>query len=443
MGPFGSGKSVACCVEIMRRGREQAPNAEGVRKTRWAVVRNTYPDLKNTTVKTWKDWWGESFGPFNNVAPFVHHMRYDLNDGTKVDCEVIFLAMDDEKDAKKFLSLEVTGIYFNEVRELKKEVIDAGDARVGRYPSMKDGGPTWYGVIADTNYPDEDHWLYTMSEVERPEGWEFYHQPGGVCWDDKAEKWVHNEAAENIKNLPAGYYTDMMSGKNQEWITVYLAAQFGRLPTEGAYYAADMMLAERERRIGLFIPDAKSPVHTFWDIGRRDDTSIWFGQKNADQWRWIYFYTNRGFSVDHYAAKLKELAGERRWVYGDHVWPHDGGNTDWSSSESRPAVFEGLGFKRPIVLPRGDVGEGIDKSRRLMRRSTWDDEGCRPGLIGLRRYKRRFIAERNVYANEPLHDEHSHVADAYRTAADGEHLVSNDTAKWSDEILNFKFEYAG
>ncbi len=88
LGPFGSGKSVTCCVEIMRRAREQAPSPDRVRRTRWAVVRNTYPDLKNTTVKTWRDWWGDAFGVFSRVAPFVHHMKFPLDDGTHVDCEV-------------------------------------------------------------------------------------------------------------------------------------------------------------------------------------------------------------------------------------------------------------------------------------------------------------------------------------------------------------------
>ncbi len=78
MGPFGSGKSVACCAEIMRRAREQAAAGDGMRRTRWAVVRNTYPELKNTTVKTWRDWWGDAFGAFSRVAPFVHHMKFPL-----------------------------------------------------------------------------------------------------------------------------------------------------------------------------------------------------------------------------------------------------------------------------------------------------------------------------------------------------------------------------
>ncbi len=113
----------------MRRAREQAPSPDKVRRTRWAVVRNTYPDLKNTTVKTWRDWWGDDFGPFSRVAPFVHHMKFPLDDGTHVDCEVIFLALDDEADAKKFLSLELTGIYFNEAPRGRKLDCEADQAR--------------------------------------------------------------------------------------------------------------------------------------------------------------------------------------------------------------------------------------------------------------------------------------------------------------------------
>ena len=56
MGPIGSGKSVACCAEIMMRSCEQAPGRDGVRRTRWAIIRNTYPELKSTTIKTWLDW---------------------------------------------------------------------------------------------------------------------------------------------------------------------------------------------------------------------------------------------------------------------------------------------------------------------------------------------------------------------------------------------------
>ena len=68
MGPFGSGKSSGCVLEVYRRSREQAPGAEETRRTRWAVVRNTYPQLRDTTIKTWFDWFSPRyFGRFNKA----------------------------------------------------------------------------------------------------------------------------------------------------------------------------------------------------------------------------------------------------------------------------------------------------------------------------------------------------------------------------------------
>ena len=54
-GPVGSGKSVSCCIEILRRALEQKPGADGISRSRWAVIRNTNPQLKTTTIKTWID----------------------------------------------------------------------------------------------------------------------------------------------------------------------------------------------------------------------------------------------------------------------------------------------------------------------------------------------------------------------------------------------------
>lgn len=443
MGPFGSGKSVACCIEIMRRAREQAPSQDGIRRTRWAVVRNTYPDLKNTTVKTWNDWWGEGFGSFLNVAPFVHHMKFALPDQTKVDCEVIFLAMDTEADAKKFLSLELTGIYFNEVRELQRSVIEAGDGRLGRYPAMKDGGPSWYGMIADTNMPDEDHWLYGLAEGAKTEGWEFFHQPGGVIKVDG--KWAQNPLAENTQNLTPGYYTGQIAGKSDEWIAVHLAAEYGRLSTEGAYFSEEMIAAEREGRIvdNLLSPDL--PVHTFWDIGMHDYMTIWLGQCAGDVWNWVAYYENCGLAIDHYASWLTDFKNEHRIIFGDHVWPHDGAHRDVGilGAKTRAEVFAGLKFSAPIIMPRrSNPGDWIDATRLLMRKSRWDRTHTRIGQNRLRKYSKRKDPVRNVYLNLPLHDEHSHGADAFQIAAMGRGRVSNNTAQWGDEVMNFEFSGA-
>ena len=89
-GPVGSGKSVACCIEIFRRALQQKPNEDGIRKSRWAVIRNTNPQLKTTTIKTWLDWYDENvWGKFKWSVPYTHHIKKG-----DIDCEVIFLALD-------------------------------------------------------------------------------------------------------------------------------------------------------------------------------------------------------------------------------------------------------------------------------------------------------------------------------------------------------------
>lgn len=421
----------------MRRAREQRPSPDNVRRTRWAVVRNTYPDLKNTTVKTWRDWWGDAFGSFLNVAPFVHSIKYDLPDGTKVDCEVIFLAMDTEEDAKKFLSLELTGIYFNEVRELPRSLVEAGDGRLGRYPSMKDGGPSWYGLIADTNLFDEDHWLYPI--VERgEEGWEIFHQPGGVIQVN--EKWVQNPLAENVQNLTPGYYTGQISGKSDAWIRIHLAAEIGRLSTEGSYFGEDLSAIERQGRLGEVNASPDLPVHTFWDIGISDYMAIWFAQAVNDDWNVIDYYENSGLALDHYVGVMKERAADGRWTWGNHVWPHDGGHKDVGilGAKTRAEVFVSLKMGAPIILPRRkSPGDWIDATRLFIRKCRFNAIKCKTGLMHLRKYSKVKDPVRNVFRDEPRHDEHSHGADAFQVLAMGRGRVSNNAATWDDGVMNF------
>lgn len=214
IGPIGSGKSVACVMELVKKGLEQEPY-NGIRKTRWAVIRNTYRELLDTTMETFFDWFPKKLGEYS-VMNSKFTLELNLNDGTKAHIEFLFRALDRPNDIKKLLSLEITGMWINEVREIPKQVLDMGIGRCGRYPSKREGGPSWFGVIMDTNPPDSDHWYYKLFEEELPENHAIFHQPSGV-----------SEEAENIDNLPLDYYINMQAGKDQEWINVYVHGQYG------------------------------------------------------------------------------------------------------------------------------------------------------------------------------------------------------------------------
>lgn len=439
LGPFGSGKSVADCQEIVRRAKYQMPDDNGVRKTRFAVVRNTYGELKQTTVRTWQDWFGSQFGDFLNTSPFEHRLRFGMQDGSEVESDIIFLAMDDEKDVKKFLSLEVTGVWFNEVRELRQAIVNAADGRIGRYPKTvrQNGkivyGPSWQGLMADTNMPDEDHWLHDLYQNPRS-GWEFYRQPGGVIKNANGE-WVENKDAENMNHLPDGYYKKQLEGKTDEWIAVYLGAEFGRIPDEGAYYTDEMKKADKDGRVCSLVFDPTLPVHTFWDLGIDDYMSIWFGQAVGGQWRWIDYYENTGKALGHYAKIVNEKSKERGFEYGSDVWPHDGVNRVDGTGDNpvrRCDIWKSLTKRDPVILKRHALGDGIEATRKLISTSWYDKERCFDGLTHLRRYGRELDPVRNVFKPEPRHDLHSHGADAHRTAAMGFDKCTNDVWKGLD-----------
>ena len=156
------------------------------------------------------------------------------------------MALSSPQDVRKLLSLELTGAWVNEARELPKAVIDGLTHRVGRYPVKSDGGPTWYGIWMDTNPPDSDHWWHELAEKNPIGGkfaWSFFRQPGGVLQVKPGEVpkenanaqgflfsggkwWKVNDDAENRNNLPPGYYQQLLGGKNIDWIRCYAQGMY-------------------------------------------------------------------------------------------------------------------------------------------------------------------------------------------------------------------------
>lgn len=149
--------------------------------------------------------------------------------------EVMFRALDRPDDLANLLSLEITGCYFNEVREIAREIIEGVDGRIGQYPPQRDGGPSWYGVWADTNPPEEGSYLYNMYEKLDPDdgktpktnAWELFRQPAAVK-KDLDGTYVVNPDAENLENLIPGYYEKQLDGKTDEYIRVNLMGEYGR-----------------------------------------------------------------------------------------------------------------------------------------------------------------------------------------------------------------------
>lgn len=240
MGPVGSGKSVTCVMELLRKAQEQEPQEDNVRRSRWAIIRNTYADLRTTTLETFQDWIPNSWCEIHTShAPMDGVLKLDMPDGTKVEATFWFMALDQPEDVKKLKSLELTGAWLNEARYINQAIMSVVVERVGRYPSMRDGGPTWAGVICDTNPPSSAHWYYRFAEQEKPDDWEFFRQPPAILRDKFNRPYVNTMGdpsrgipkAENIERLfgKEKYYIKQLSTKTEREIRVDLEGNYGFL----------------------------------------------------------------------------------------------------------------------------------------------------------------------------------------------------------------------
>ena len=240
-GPFGSGKSTACIMKLIKNCQLQTRDGEGWIRRRTAIIRNTYPELRTTTMKSWHQWVPQHTGRWREAGPPMHHIVDKRN---KIDWEVLFVALDRPDDVSKLLSMELSDAWINEAREAPKAIVDGLTGRVGRYPPMWQAEPTNVQILMDTNPPDTDHWWYVLAEQDESDEKKrqlvqsmkeaeeilrgsgvlkdgqdlvkFYKQPSGRAQD-----------AENRENLRPGYYEFLMAGKDADWIKVYVDGEYG------------------------------------------------------------------------------------------------------------------------------------------------------------------------------------------------------------------------
>lgn len=263
MGPFGSGKSTGLMAEIIFKAIEMPQCNDGVRRSRWVMVRNTYGELQNTTLKTWLTWFGK-LGNIRTLSkpPYIHHR---FNDGKgPVELEIIFLALDRDDHISKLKSADFTGAYLNEACELPSSVLETITGRVGRYPALLDinHAPFWCGVIADTNPPDTDNYLYRLFEVEKPSNYIIFKQPPGLL--DSDEGYITNPEAENIQNLAPNYYLNQANGATKEFINVFCKGQYGILSSGKAVYPEYNDDVHSENNLG---PLKGIPLDLSFDFG--------------------------------------------------------------------------------------------------------------------------------------------------------------------------------
>ena len=212
VGPVGSSKTTGALFKIAyMAGLQEKSPIDGIRRTRVVVVRNTAPQLRDTTISSFNYWFKDGTAGKWRATDKTFVLRFG-----DVECEVMFRALDTADDVSRVLSLEVTFAVLDEFVQIEPAIVEALSGRCGRYPPKIEGGATNFGMWGASNPGVEDSWWHSFLIENKPSNATYYHQPSGLSPD-----------AENIENLPLNYYKNLMEGKSEAWNQVFIHANWG------------------------------------------------------------------------------------------------------------------------------------------------------------------------------------------------------------------------
>lgn len=406
-GPIGSGKTSGGLWAMMQEIHGQPRLADGVKRSRWLVARNSYRELQDTVMRSFWDWFPSSvLGEFRG-ADMVQEIR-----APGLEAEVLFRSLDRPDSVRKLLSLELSGALLSEAREFPLMIVQMLEGRLGRYPARRLGGDGRRMLLMDTNPPDASHWWPEMFERVRPEGWEQFVQPGGL-----------EPGAENVENLPPRYYEDLIPGKSEEWIRVYVHGRYGYLaegrPVFPEFAASVHAVPELEWQ--------GAPVLVGLDFGRTPAAAI-CQESPGGGLEQIDELTTTDTGVATFARELKRLLvtryqGKVGAIYGDPSGDtKDGGRLggdDWTVYQ----ILAANGI-HAVPAPTQDPTLRREGLAGLMRRLTIagnpayrvDAKRCPvtvKGLSGFYRYARVLVGGLEPrYQDKPEKNSYSHVCEA-------------------------------
>lgn len=440
-GPWGSGKTLACCMRIFQHAVEQNRDSRGQRRSRWFAIRESYPKLETTTMETWLQWFPErDYGKlYTGTKPYRHEVRVG-----DISLDMHFMSVEEIATESVFLSLEPTGLWWNELGYARREMFFSAHGRVGRYPPVIEGGSKWSGTIADLNAPPENHWLPLLTgEVElpddmplderiayrRPEKMAYFVQPAAVTEvrDTAARepRFEMNPKAENLKFLPAGYYDRAMVGKTARWIRSNLGNQIIPIVEGDAVwpsYNEEVHLARAELE-----PVAQATVGVGLDFGRRP--AAVFGQRINGQVQIQFEAAMENAGATRFAPEVRAVLSRfypnARTI---EFWGDPKGD-DGTQTDERTAydVFASLGMKvRAAPVKQNNIRTRVEAVEYLLDRAP----GGRPAILISPRCRRlkmalaggyRYPKERPspVEDRKPVKDKYSDIADALQYLALG------------------------
>lgn len=419
LGPVGSGKTTGIFMKLAYMAGLQAKSPiDGIRRTRCVIVRNTAPQLNDTTLKSWDYWFKDG----QAGKWFATNKTFLLKFGD-VECEVLFRPLDTADDVQRVLSLEVTFAILDEFVQIPQAIVEALSARCGRYPPAVDGGCTNWGMWGASNPGLETDWWYPMLEdhdelpegTEPPENWTYFKQPSGF-----------SVQAENTDHLPGkrDYYTNLAKGKTKHWIKQFIEVAWGYSMAGNPVFP--MFNPEIHMSPVTLKPLAQAPIVIGYDPGLAGSGAVLMQYDEAyGRILVLAEIAVRDYATDRFISeKLKPLLRSGRFAGLEVVVVPDPASAARSSAKTGASVVGEFQKARMQVIVDGnnEIESRLQPAQYYMMRLT----GAGPALLidpSCQKLKRalvggyRFAAIKNTVNGEtkevPEKNAHSHIADGF------------------------------
>ena len=252
-------------------------------------------------------------------------------------------------------------------------------------------------------------------------------KPGSEIWvsfnphldtDDTYRRFVvdtpPDSCVQEINYMDNPYFSDVMEQERQhcevtepdDYPNIWLGKC--RVAVEGAIYAKEIETAVREGRVSHCPYDPRLKAHCVWDLGWNDSMSIIVAQRMRSEVRIINYLEDDHKTLDWYVAEIKKL----NYNWGYDFLPHDGYHEDYKTGKTAAAMMKSMGR---VTRKTPDIGReaGIKIARSTLAATVFNKPYTGELVEHLKRYKRA-INKATEEEGAPVHDAHSHGADAYR-----------------------------
>jgi hypothetical protein len=250
------------------------------------------------------------------------------------------------------------------------------------------------GVVALISTPRGKNHMYELYQIAK-------NNPDWYVQFLTIEETGHISPHEVRKEIESGEISEDLA--MQEY---YCSFEMGQ---EGSYYAKYLDKMKLKGQIGPVPWEPYHKVHTAWDLGIKDCQVVIFFQCIGEIIRIIDYHEMSDKGMDYWVNLIKN----KPYVYGYHFPPHDIMVRELSRGLSRREMYRELGIKftEPVMI---GIEDGIELVRRTLPKVWIDQDNCKQLIKALENYREEFDVKRKVYKGRPLHDLHSHAADAVR-----------------------------